>query len=581
MSTTTGPTQIKASVAPAAAISGRPYSITLQSDTPFTSPNNLQYSNQQSNNPPVYVGATGTVTLTVSTDGMEATFGGIVSGSTTPHTAYGRDTGNGCTSQGAAFTVIVDPNANPPPVVVTPPPGNNPPPAAGAHSLTLLGTYCNNNGSAWNPDSEQPNVQAWLAGRQNFAQTVGHAVNSGNIFGPASNSPGSLGGNLKWKLQKVNQVYTNPPYDYIPALGTKLFQVGDVSPATGKKYVWNDVQAYKDVAAGLWDASWVAIVDAMVAMNRTVWFQRVAYEGNCGFMQDFSGYNNQQASLVPWCAAMRRVFVTIKNRAQAVGALPLQGMNPSTTTQNDPTQETAFSAIGADCQNIVAVDTYNGYWGLNPNKCPADMSGKVAGVGPAAADLISTWNRQNGGWGFEHASALALKYKMPLTVLECGSSGGSHHMLDDPNFYPWLASAIKAHRAKGGQVILVNIWSVPAGDGNTGVQNGVQPTTAASLRRVINDLVGDTFDPSQVKWGGNTVIPPTTRPPDPPITLPPDPPVVNPPDPPVVKPPDPPAGHENWTLTGTHADGSPTGTVTLTVPAGTNVKMTGPTPKPA
>jgi hypothetical protein len=370
-------------------------------------------------------------------------------------------------------------------------------------NLTLLGCYSAYKGASWNPDSRQPDVQAWKSGRDEFAAAVGHSVNAGNIFTGPSNVAVNVKNNLAYTMSQANLIYTNPPYDYIPAIGLKLLQTtGDKSPSTGKAYVWNDHQAYIDVKNGLWDDSWIGVVDTMVAANRTVWFQRMAYEGNMGYMQDFSGYDSTPSQVADWCAAVRHVFQVIQTRAAALGAHPIIGFNPSAAPgQNNPNVNNMFNAIGADVQNCIAFDCYNGYWNLT-HGLPSDTSGAVAGVGPSQADLISTWNTQNGGYGFSAISALAIANNMPLALLEVGSSGGDHHTKDDPYFYPWLASVIQAHRNAGGRVICVNIWSVNAGDGDTRIDEGYQPNTLASLKPVIGTMVGDTFDPTTLKFGG-------------------------------------------------------------------------------
>lgn len=374
-------------------------------------------------------------------------------------------------------------------------------------TLRLLGAYCNYNGASWNPDSGQPNVQAWKLGRDNFSSAVGFTVNGGNVF--TGNVNAAIKGNVAYTMGLIKQVYPNPPYDYIPSVGCKLFQVGEKSPRTGVPYVWNDAKAYQDVADGLWDASWTGLVDSMVAQGRTVWFQRFAYEGNESFMQDFSGFDNQSGQQTPWKAAMRRAFLTIKNYGHAHGCLPLIGFNPCAGTQDNPNAENLFLGIGADVQNCLQFDVYNNYWSLPANLLPADTSGRVPGVGPSQSVSINNWNTQSGGFGFLKVAAMARKYGMPLAIMETGSSGGSHAILNDPWYYPWLASAIQDHRNLGGTCIAVNIWSVPAGDANTNIQFGNQPATLASLRNVINTIAGDPFDPALVRFGGSGgVIPP-------------------------------------------------------------------------
>lgn len=388
-------------------------------------------------------------------------------------------------------------------------------PVIPGQKIQLLGAYCNNHGRSWNPDSGQPSVQDWFAGRQDFQTETGAPfLNGGNVF--TGNANAALKGSVAYSMGNVNQVYTNPPYDYIPSIGCKLFQVGEKSPRTGVAYVKYDAKAYQDVADGLWDASWTGLVDAMMAAGRPIFFFRVAYEGNMSFMADFSGYDNQPDQQTPWIAAMRHVFMVIRDYSKTKGAYPLMGFNPSANAASDnPSAEALFLAIGVDVQNCLQFDVYNGYWNTPANLLPTDTSGKVAGVGPSQATLINTWNTQNNGFGWTQCSNLALKYGMPLAVMECGSSGGDHHMLDDPYFFPWEGSAFADHRAKGGTVLCCNIWSVPAGDGNTGVQFGNQPDTLASLKTVINTLVGDAFDPTALPYGGAAPLPGNPPPPMP------------------------------------------------------------------
>lgn len=334
--------------------------------------------------------------------------------------------------------------------------------------MKLFGTYTGT--SEWNPNGNDPaKNKAWEVGVRAFSKNVGQEVNCVNVF-PCWGSMQYWAGNAA-DYVAAGLVKSGYGTSMTPIIGLKMISKNSAP----ENYGWNDVNGYKDVAAGKWDSTWRGVVQAFAKAGFKYFMIRLAYEGNGSFMEDFMTWD--AAGQAAWKAAWSHAALAMKDEAKKQGVRCDMVLNPNVMTG---CPDVAGNLPDAASWDVLGVDIYNGYWG----------KGDVTSI----AERKAFWDRP-GGFGMLDAIDLAKKAGKPIFFCECGSgpsaNGAAHGIGNDPAFWPWLGASVTAMRSQGVRYWGMCAWDIQPGDGSWRFADGTQPQCLKDFRANVATFVGD------------------------------------------------------------------------------------------
>lgn len=334
--------------------------------------------------------------------------------------------------------------------------------------MKLFGTYTGT--SEWNPNGKDAAKNAaWEAGVRAFSKNVGQEVNCVNVF-PCWGSMNYWAGNAK-DYVAAGLVKSGYGTGMTPVIGLKLIS----KSAAPENYGWNDINGYKDVAAGKWDATWRGVVQAFAGTGFKYFMIRLAYEYNGSFMEDFMTWD--AAGQAAWKAGWNRAASVMKDEAKLQGVRLDMVLNPNVMIGCPDVPSNLPELANWD---ILGVDVYNGYWG----------SGDVS-----SADVRRAFWDRPGGFGMLDAIDLAKKTGKPIFLAECGAgpsaNGAAHGIGNDAAFWPWLRRSVDLMRSQGVRYWGMCAWDIQPGDGSWRFADGTQPQCLSDFRAHAAAFVGD------------------------------------------------------------------------------------------
>jgi hypothetical protein len=349
--------------------------------------------------------------------------------------------------------------------------------ADNSRSIRLIGGYVSGAGNVWNYGGEPAKAAALDEAIISFRQQIGlpqHGVerlNAYNVFptwGPQRNWGHNLGGILKgMAASRVGRTM-------IPVVGVKLFWP---KSDDAQSYGWESPQAFKDVAAGVYDKVWSRMVEACASNGFSTAMFRIAYEANFDFMPD--GETGDPATQALWTAAVSHVMRVIRAEARAKGVTVYLGINPALGNSTHPVEATMPDPSLWD---VFFVDQYNSFWGAGDVNDPSVR--------------IAFWHNPN-GFGLDQAAALAKKYHKPIYIAECGAGpnpqGVKNGVGNDAAFWNMLGEWIQSLRQRGIGFWGLNAWNINPKDGTFKMTDGVQPAALAAFAANVRsgNFIGD------------------------------------------------------------------------------------------
>ncbi len=350
------------------------------------------------------------------------------------------------------------------------PPATQPQCLTAGSNLHLLGTYTSGPSGTWNYGAgNDVDMDQGVVG---LGADLGKPITAINVF-PVYGDQNWWYYNLK---RAVDSMHSSAiAKNIVPVIGIKLFWA-NTAP---QNYGWGDPQAFVDVAAGKFDATWIEMIDAVSDAQIPVSIFRIGYEDNFNFMPD--GETGDPDTQLKWKAAFEHVAKVLRAEAFKKGVVAYLMYNPALGNGSLPVDT---NLPDPSLWDILGADQYNSYWG----------GGDVNDI----PTRVGFWHNPN-GWGMDQQIALAVKLKKPMYFAETGSgpnpNGPSHGLSNDTAFWDFMADSIKSMRAQGVPMLGMNIWNIQAGDGSWQFTGGVQPAVLDSISKYIADgtFVGDAF----------------------------------------------------------------------------------------
>lgn len=326
-----------------------------------------------------------------------------------------------------------------------------------------------------NPNGNDPAAQADFEAQYNsFVATMGGAKPvSMNAFTDFSQAPSSWPGSAGWSAWSWNKAGITGA-TVTPLVGVPM---SDSKHWAGNAPGMTNVDFFKDITRGTYDAAYTGIVDAWANAGFKTMDLRLGWEMNGDFMPWF--YGNDAASQAEWVKAFQHLSTLLHAEGGKVGATVNIVWNPNLA--NNGTLPVVNSYPGDAYVDQIAVDAYSPIYPYDLYDWRLNNGTKDATLQQWLADPVNRqhfWSypsaNQNNptgtgiGFGMEDAIAFAKAHNKPLGIAESGAGGNGTTTgpVDDPAFPQWLAGELAKAQSMGISVPYVNIWDVSLADGD-------------------------------------------------------------------------------------------------------------------